>query len=67
MCAGTSVLYDIPRIVVGENKNFEASESWLRSRGVQVDVLNDPACIELMDRMLAERPGLWAEDIGEEA
>jgi cytosine deaminase len=67
MCAGTSVLYDIPRIVVGENKSFEASESWLRSRGVVVDVLDDPACKQLMDRMLAERPELWAEDIGEEA
>ncbi|MDF1606161.1 nucleoside deaminase [Nocardioides sp. YIM 152315] len=67
MCAGTSVLYDIPRIVVGENRTFETSESWLRSRGVVVDVLDDPACRQLMDRMLAERPGLWAEDIGEEA
>lgn len=67
MCAGTAVLYDIPRIVVGENRTFEASESWLRSRGVVVDVLDDPACKELMDRMLAERPDIWAEDIGEEA
>ena len=67
MCAGTSVLYDIPRIVVGENTSFEASESWLRSRGVVVDVLDDPTCKQLMDRMLAERPELWAEDIGEEA
>ncbi|MFC7495419.1 MULTISPECIES: nucleoside deaminase [unclassified Nocardioides] len=67
MCAGTSVLYDIPRIVVGENRTYEASESWLRSRGVVVDVLDDATCKELMDRMLAERPALWAEDIGEEA
>lgn len=66
MCAGTSVLYDIPRIVVGENRTFETSESWLRSRGVVVDVLDDPACKALMERMLAERPELWAEDIGED-
>lgn len=67
MCAGTAVLYDIPRIVVGENRTFEASESWLRSRGVVVDVLDDPTCKQLMDRMLDERAEIWAEDIGEEA
>ncbi|UYM04001.1 nucleoside deaminase [Solicola gregarius] len=65
MCAGTAVLYDIPRIVVGENRAFEASEVWLRSRGVVVDVVDDPACIDLMKRMLDERPQLWLEDIGE--
>ncbi|MBM0127273.1 nucleoside deaminase [Pimelobacter simplex] len=67
MCAGTSVLYDIPRIVVGENASFQASEEWLRSRGVVVDVLDDPTCRNLMEKMMAERPELWAEDIGEEA
>ncbi|NPC98582.1 nucleoside deaminase [Nocardioides sp. zg-DK7169] len=67
MCAGTAVLYDIPRIVVGENRTFQASEDWLRSRGVQVDVVDDPACVALMERMIAERPQLWAEDIGEES
>ncbi|WGX97617.1 nucleoside deaminase [Nocardioides sp. L-11A] len=67
MCAGTSVLYDIPRIVVGENRSFQASEEWLRSRGVVVDVLDDPICRELMDTMMREKPDLWAEDIGEEA
>ncbi len=67
MCAGTSVLYDIPRIVVGENQSFQASESWLRSRGVVVDVLDDPTCLDLMATMMREKPDLWAEDIGEEA
>lgn len=67
MCAGTAVLYGIPRIVIGENHNFEASEAWLRSNGVEVEVVDDPACRALMDRMIAERPQLWAEDIGEEA
>lgn len=67
MCAGTAVLYDIPRIVVGENRTFQASEDWLRSRGVIVDVVDDATCVDLMTRMIAERPELWAEDIGEEA
>ena len=67
MCAGTSVLYDIPRIVVGENRTFQASEDWLRSRGVQVDVVDDAECHALMQKMLTERPEIWAEDIGEEA
>lgn len=67
MCAGTAVLYDIPRIVVGENRSFQASEEWLRSRGVVVDVLDDEQCVALMHTMMTERPELWAEDIGEEA
>lgn len=67
MCAGTAVLYDIPRIVVGENRTFQASEDWLRSRGVIVDVVDDATCFALMTRMITERPELWAEDIGEEA
>ncbi|NYJ05662.1 nucleoside deaminase [Petropleomorpha daqingensis] len=66
MCAGTALLYDVPRIVIGENRSFQASEDLLRSHGVQVDVLDDPECIELMRRMIAERPALWNEDIGEE-
>lgn len=64
MCAGTAILYDIPRIVIGENRNFEASEEWLRSNGVELTVADDQNCIDLMDRMLAERPEIWAEDIG---
>lgn len=65
MCAGTARLYEIPRIVVGENRSFEASEEWLRSSGIQVDVVDDAECVALMDRMLTERPSLWLEDIGE--
>ena len=67
MCAGTALLYEIPRIVIGENRSFEMSESLLREHGVQLDVVDDPACLQLMERMLVERPGLWLEDIGEEA
>ena len=66
MCAGTALLYEIPRIVIGENRTFQQSEDLLRSRGVELDVLDDPDCIALMQRMLAERPGLWSEDIGED-
>jgi cytosine deaminase len=67
MCAGTALLYEIPRIVIGENRSFQMSEDLLRSHGVQLDVLDDPECIALMQQMLAERPQLWAEDIGVEA
>lgn len=67
MCAGTAVLYGIPRIVVGENRSFQASEDWLRSHGITVDVVDDAECRELMERMMRERPEVWAEDIGEEA
>lgn len=65
MCAGTAALYEIPRIVIGENTNFQISEDWLRSLGVQVDVAEDPDCIALMTRMINERSDIWLEDIGE--
>ena len=65
MCAGTSVLYDIPRIVIGENHTFEASEEWLRSMGQELIVVDDEICKSLMQMMLSERPEIWAEDIGE--
>lgn len=67
MCAGTALLYEIPRIVIGENRSFERSEQLLRDHGVKIDVVDDAQCIQLMERMLAERPSLWFEDIGEEA
>lgn len=67
MCAGTAVLYEIPRIVIGENRTFQASEDWLRSHDVDLTVLDDERCVALMERMIAERPEIWAEDIGEEA
>ncbi|WP_392507382.1 nucleoside deaminase [Naumannella halotolerans] len=66
MCAGTALLYDIPRIVIGENRTYSVSEDLLRSRGVELTVLDDPTCLGLMDKMLSERPEIWAEDIGEE-
>ena len=66
MCAGTALLYDIPRIVVGENRSFQASEELLRSKGVELTVVDDAECIELMRRMMTERSEIWNEDIGEE-
>ncbi|WP_394214410.1 nucleoside deaminase [Brachybacterium vulturis] len=67
MCAGTALLYGIPRVVVGENRSFEMSEALLRERGVTVDVLDDGRCRALMERMIAERPEVWSEDIGVES
>lgn len=65
MCTGAILLYGIPRVVVGENRTFMGEEALLRSRGVSVDVVQDPACIELMKDFIASRPELWNEDIGE--
>jgi cytosine deaminase len=65
MCSGTILLYGIPRVVVGENRTFMGEEALLRSRGVTVEVLQDPRCQELMARFIAAHPTLWAEDIGE--
>ena len=65
MCSGAILLYGIPRVIVGENHTFMGEEELLRSRGVDVTVVDDPTCIALMERMIAERPELWNEDIGE--
>lgn len=64
MCSGAILLYGIPRVVVGENKTFLGEEELLRSRGVEVEVLQDDRCIALMEGFIAERPELWNEDIG---
>ncbi len=65
MCSGTSLLYKIPRIVVGENRTFRGPEDYLRSRGVVVEVLDDSECVRLMEDFIRARPELWDEDIGE--
>jgi cytosine deaminase len=65
MCSGAILLYGIPRVIVGENRTFMGEEALLRSRGVTVEVLQDPRCQELMARFIAAQPTLWAEDIGE--
>ena len=64
MCSGASLLYKIPRIVVGENVTFQGPEAYVRSQGVQVEVLQDPTCIKMMKDFIAARPELWNEDIG---
>ena len=65
MCTGAILLYRIPRVVIGENVTFRGPEGYSMSRGVEVDVLSDAECIELMAAFIAERPDLWNEDIGE--
>ncbi len=64
MCTGTSLLYRIPRVVVGENRNFLGAEDLFRQRGVEVVVLDDAECIALMRDFIAAHPDLWNEDIG---
>ncbi len=65
MCTGAILLYGIPRVIVGENRTFMGEEDLLRSRGVEVVVLQDETCQELMRQFIAARPQLWNEDIGE--
>jgi len=66
MCTGALLLYDIPRVVIGEHETFVGAEDLLRGRGVEVVVADDAECIELMRAFIAEHPQLWHEDIGEE-
>ncbi|MBN2514262.1 MAG: nucleoside deaminase, partial [Sedimentisphaerales bacterium] len=65
MCSGAVVLYGIPHVVVGENRTFLGEEEWLRSRGVVVEVVQDPDCEAMMREFIKSRPELWNEDIGE--
>lgn len=65
MCTGAILLYGIPKVVIGENQTFMGSEQLLRDHGVEVVVLNDPTCIQLMKDFIAAKPNLWNEDIGE--
>ncbi len=64
MCTGAILLYGIPRVVIGENETFLGEEELLASRGVEVVVLNDDTCIEMMRSFIADEPNLWNEDIG---
>jgi cytosine deaminase len=65
MCSGTALLYRIPRIVVGENQTFRGPEDYVRSRGVDLEIVQHPDCIRLMNEFIREHPELWKEDIGE--
>jgi cytosine deaminase len=64
MCTGAILLYRIPRVIVGDNVTFLGEEELLRSRGVIVEVLQEPRCIELMRNFIRDHPSLWNEDIG---
>ena len=66
MCTGTILLYGIPRVVIGENRTFLGGEDLLRSRGVEVVVVDSQKCVDLMTEFIAAHPDLWQEDIGEE-
>jgi cytosine deaminase len=63
MCSGTVLQFGIPVVVIGEDRNFPGNPDFLRAHGVEVILLQDPDCIELMRRFIAERPDLWDEDI----
>ena len=64
MCSGAVLLYGIPRVVVGENRTFRGPEDYVRSRGVELEILDDPECRRLMEDFAAAHPELWNEDIG---
>ncbi len=64
MCTGTTLLFGIPRVIIGENENFLGAEELLCSNGVEIEVIHDVRCIALMQRLRNEKPDLWAEDIG---
>lgn len=64
MCGGSVLLYKVPRVVVGENQTFQGPEDYLRSRGVVLDIRDDPECVRLMTEFITQRPDLWDEDIG---
>lgn len=66
MCSGTALLYKIPTIIVGEDQTFQGPTEYLRQRGVDVTVVNNQTCIDLMQAFIAANPELWNEDIGEE-
>lgn len=65
MCSGTVLLYKVPKVIIGENRTFQGPEDYVRSRGVELVILDDPECIALMETFIAGNPELWNEDIGE--
>ena len=64
MCSGTVLLYKIPKVVIGENKTFQGPEQYLRDNGVELEILDNITCIQLMDEFIEDKPELWNEDIG---
>ena len=64
MCSGTTCLLGIGHVVIGENRTFSGAEHWLAEHDIETTILDDPACVALMERMQREKPDLWMEDIG---
>lgn len=65
MCSGTVLLYGIKKVIIGENSTFKGPEDYLRSRGVELELHDDPQCKQIMQDFIAQQPELWNEDIGE--
>lgn len=65
MCSGTVLLYGIPKVVIGENRTFRGPEEYVRSRGVELEIVDDRECRRLMEAFISAQPALWNEDIGE--
>jgi len=65
MCSGAILLYRIPRVIVGENRTFQGPEDYLRSKGVDLEIVDDGGCRQLMQDFISSNPSLWNEDIGE--
>ena len=65
MCSGAILLYGIPKVIIGDNQSFQGPEEHLRSRGVELEILDDSDCIRMMRDFILEKPLLWNEDIGE--
>jgi cytosine/creatinine deaminase len=65
MCSGAILLYGIPKVVIGENETFLGEEAWLKSRGVELELVQSEACRDLMRQFIAAKPEVWNEDIGE--
>jgi cytosine/creatinine deaminase len=67
MCSGAIILYQIPRVVIGENRNFRGAEDLLKSKGVEITLVDDQECFNLLKAFITKNPDLWFEDIGLEA
>ena len=65
MCSGAMILYGVPKVIIGENRNYMGEEEWLRAKGMNVVVLDDPECIKMMNDFIKNNPALWNEDIGQ--
>lgn len=64
MCTGAILLYGIPKVIIGENKTYLGAEELLKQNGIEVVVLNDIECIQMLEQFIKTNPGLWNEDIG---